>query len=342
MERSFRVVNFAKTAFLSNKHSQTIFSSFFLPENKLKSEYLYEDIFLNTDDDLPDKLCIHHNPPLVSYKKSPVIFNGHYLVLVHGMEGTADSHYIVTLAETALRLGFGVIRMNLRACGFAEELASKPYNAGGSLDLGTVVSYIYNHISKNIILCGYSLSANMVLKYLGEAVRKEVKFFSAVSTPFDLKKGSEFIDSQQGKFYCDFFLRSFRDKLKRGLYSKATPEMRRLGMTAETMFDYDDFFTGPLNGFKGAIDYYKASSCINYIYNIPQQGIIVHADDDPLVPSALFESIDWRRLPNISPILTRGGGHVAFLAKRSHELPDGRWLNNTLLQYFAEKIGIYK
>jgi hypothetical protein len=340
MERSFEIRSFPKARFLKNKHSQTIFSSFFPPQNHLKTNYAYEDIYLETEDGIGDILVIHHNPPVSKYKKFPVPFNGYHLILIHGMEGTADSHYMVTLGEAALKSGFGVVRMNLRGCGVSEGITAKIYNAGNSTDIDRVVKYVYSHINKNLILCGFSLSANSVLKYLGEANRKEISYFSAVSPPLDLKKGCDFIDSDKGKFYRDFFLRSFKEKIKNGMI-RANPEWLENALKAETLFDFDDFLTAPMHGYRGALDYYKDCSSINYIYNIPQKGVVIHADDDPIIPSETFESIDWKKIPNIIPILTRGGGHVGFLTEKTHDYPDGRWLNHTLLHYFAEFIGVF-
>lgn len=341
MERSFQIINFPKAKFLKNKHSQTIFSSFFPPKNNLKTSYLYEDIYLETEDDTKDVLVIHHNPPLAIYKKYPVPFNGYHLILIHGMEGSADSHYMVTLGEAALKTGFGVVRMNLRGCGISEGITAKMYNASNSEDIHRVVEYAYSNINHNLILCGFSLSANSVLKYLGETNRKEISYFSAVSPPLDLKKTCDFIDSRKGKFYRNFFLHSFKEKIKRGNI-RCNPEWLQNAMQAKTLFDYDDFLTAPMYGYKSALDYYEDCSSINYIYNIPQSGIIIHADDDPIIPSDTFQNIQWNRIPHLTPILTKGGGHVGFLTEKSVDYPDGRWLNHTLLHYFAEKIGVYK
>ena len=340
MERSFEIISFPRRSFLRNKHSQTIFSSFFPPKNLLKTEFRYEDIYLQLKDGSSDILSLHHNTPLSYYKKAPIPFNGYYLLLIHGMEGSADSHYIVTLGESALKAGFGVVRMNQRGCGQGEGLSSGIYNAGNSDDIQTVVQYVYENICKNIIICGFSLSANSILKYLGEKYRPQIKYFSSVSPPLDLRNACDHIDSIKGKFYRDFFLYSFKDKLKRNII-RVPYETKELALTAETLFDFDDFLTAPMFGYRGALDYYKECSAIKYIYGIKQDGIVIHAEDDPLIPSTAFKSIKWGMLKNIVPILTEGGGHVGFLTKKTHDIPDGRWLNHTLLQFFAEKIGIY-
>jgi predicted alpha/beta-fold hydrolase len=52
------------------------------------------------------------------------------LVLVHGLEGSSQSFYMVGLAEKALAAGANVVRVNLRNCGDTLHLTPTLYNAG--------------------------------------------------------------------------------------------------------------------------------------------------------------------------------------------------------------------
>ncbi len=46
----------------------------------------------------------------------------HFLVLVHGLEGSCNSAYVRGAAEKAFVSGFNVIRMNQRNCGGTDRL----------------------------------------------------------------------------------------------------------------------------------------------------------------------------------------------------------------------------
>jgi hypothetical protein len=61
------------------------------------------------------------------------------VVLVHGLEGSSESHYMRGIASKAYRAGFNVIRMNQRTCGGTEHLTPTLYNSGLSQDYRTVV-----------------------------------------------------------------------------------------------------------------------------------------------------------------------------------------------------------
>src|SRR5512137_1275670 len=44
------------------------------------------------------------------------------LVLLHGLEGSANAPYMQGLAERGIRAGFNVVRLNQRNCGHTEHL----------------------------------------------------------------------------------------------------------------------------------------------------------------------------------------------------------------------------
>lgn len=326
MERNIPLV---PPRFLENNHAQTIFTTIFPPKNLLRTVYPNEVCILKTNDNSGDYLWLDHSPPLTKY-------TGFYLVLFHGMEGSSDSHYIVSLSEAALKKGYGVIRVNMRGCGRGEGMSKKGYNAGLTSDFKLIEDYVYKNFSKNIILAGFSLSANTLLKYLSEKTSK-AKLFSAVSPPFDLKKACEFIDSSKGIFYRNVFLKSFKDKIRKGIYQLDEKKKEKV-LSVKTMFDFDDIYTGPSFGFRGALDYYKSSSSISKLYKIKNRGIIIHAEDDPLIKPDIFNSVNWKKLPQIKTILTEKGGHVGFITKKTEQIPNGKWLDYVLLEYYSSHL----
>ncbi len=328
---------FVPKKYFTSGHVQTVMNIVFPPENTLRENYLSEDILIDTLDDTGDVIWLEHNFPLESFAKNATPFNGYYIVLLHGMEGTADSHYMVSMARASLEKGFGVVRVNLRGCGRGEGYAHKAYHAGKTEDLEAIEDFVYSNLTKKFIFSGYSLSANMVLKHFGETKKTKASFFSAVSPPLDLKATCEHIDSKEARFYRDHFLSEMKEKIRKGVY-RMPPLMAKNAFAAKTMFDFDDWVSAPFHGFKGALDYYKKSSCKNFIYNIKKNGIIIHADDDPIIPTDEYHAIRWDKIPNITSLLTVGGGHVGFIASRSNEITDGRWLDKILLDYFLEQI----
>jgi len=331
--------SFRPRRFLGSKHIQTIYNALFPPENTLRSKYFCEDLYLPLNDGTEDCLVLEHNPPLEWFETPyPKPYNGYYILLIHGMEGSSESHYMVSTAKNALERGYGVIRMNLRTCGRGWGYARRPYHSGMSDDLEAVLQYIEKFFSRNIIVSGFSLSANLVLKYFGEERRHIAKYFSAVSPPFDLKKTCEFIDSRKGRFYRKHFLETLHKKVRSGIFP-LPPDQEKKAAKSKTFFDFDDFVTAPLNGYKGVLDYYRKCSSIHFIPQIKAEGIVIHTEDDPVVPSWVWHEIPWHRYPNLHTVFTKKGGHVGFITEESPQIPEGRWLSRILLDYFDRKIG---
>src|SRR6476646_4024629 len=91
------------------------------------------------------------------------------VVLVHGLEGCSESHYMRGIAAKAYRAGFNVVRMNQRTCGGTEHLTPTLYNSGLSQDYRAVVHEL-GHVDglDRIWLVGYSMGGNLILKAAGE------------------------------------------------------------------------------------------------------------------------------------------------------------------------------
>src|ERR1700732_1901619 len=91
------------------------------------------------------------------------------LVLVHGLEGSSESGYMLGLAERAFVNGWNAIRVNQRNCGGTEALTPTLYNSGMSADYRALCEELANGDGfKEIFLVGYSMGGNLVLKMGGE------------------------------------------------------------------------------------------------------------------------------------------------------------------------------
>src|SRR5271169_2331485 len=91
------------------------------------------------------------------------------LIIVHGLEGSSDSPYVIGTGSKAWHAGMNVVRMNMRNCGGTEQLGPTLYNSGMSDDVGAVA---HNLIEQDglprLALVGFSMGGNLVLKLLGE------------------------------------------------------------------------------------------------------------------------------------------------------------------------------
>src|SRR5260370_14104429 len=74
------------------------------------------------------------------------------LVLVHGLEGSSESGYMLGIAEKAFRAGLSVIRLNQRNCGGTEPLTQTLYNSGLNCDYLQVLAKLSESAATTEIL----------------------------------------------------------------------------------------------------------------------------------------------------------------------------------------------
>ena len=64
------------------------------------------------------------------------------VIIIHGLEGSADAGYVLGTSEKAFARGFNVIRCNVRNCGGTEHLASGLYHSGLTSDLRFLIGHL--------------------------------------------------------------------------------------------------------------------------------------------------------------------------------------------------------
>lgn len=221
-------------------------------------------------------------------------------VLVHGLTGCATSAYMLATSAALRAAGYDVLRLNLRGAGPARATARAAYHAGRSADLHAV----FAALPDVCVAVGFSLGANMLLKYLGEVgAGARIRAAATVSAPLDLAAASRRLHAPRNRVYHDYLLR-------RMVADSPHDEARAPGIA--TIREFDDRVVARMNGFADADDYYARCSSGAFLPAIRTKTLLVHAADDPWIPGSLYAEYDWSTNPSLMPCLTRGGGHVGF------------------------------
>jgi predicted alpha/beta-fold hydrolase len=245
------------------------------------------------------------------------------LLLLHGLEGSIASVYLLgTLAEARAR-GWAADVLIFRTCNGEMNRARRLYHSGETTDLDFVVQRLTAaNPTQPLVVAGFSLGGNVVLKWLGERgadAPPQLRGAAAVSVPFDLERGSRNIERGFARVYGWHFLRTLRAKARAklrafpGLFSPAALDR------AETLFDFDDAVTAPVHGFEGASDYYSRSSSIIFLTSICRPTLLLSARDDPFLPPEVLDEVAEvaQHNPCISVEFHELGGHVGFVSGRN-------------------------
>ncbi|HLZ64874.1 MAG TPA: alpha/beta fold hydrolase [Aliidongia sp.] len=256
-------------------------------------------------------------------------------VVVHGLGGDERSTYMIRTARHLLTQGYPVLRLNLRGAGPSRALSGGHYHAGRSDDLAAALRAVPADLKAGgIVLIGYSLGGNLVLKFMGEGAHgHDVRVAASVSAPIDLAATSRRIHEPRNKLYHLKILRTMKDEtLAPG--AALTPAERAVVEQARTVYEFDDRFVAPRNGYAGAEDYYVRNAAIGFLAQIDRPTLVVHALNDPWIPTESYRTVDWGAYAHVSALLTSGGGHVGFHGRGSVT----PWHDRAISRFFARMV----
>ena len=240
------------------------------------------------------------------------------LIVLHGLESSSRSSNVLGMLEQARRRGWGGIAMNFRGCSGVPNRLRRSYHGGETGDLAWVVDTVRaGHPNSPILLAGFSLGGNVLLKYLGEqgsALPEAVRGAAAISAPVDLAR------SARGLTHG--FSRVYGNRLVAGLKRKTFLKLVRYPglVNAEalravrTLEQFDDLVTGPVHGFTDAEDYWAASSSAQYLPRIRRPTLLINAQDDPFLPAEAIPRAAAAGNDALRGEFPERGGHLGFLS----------------------------
>ena len=240
------------------------------------------------------------------------------VVLFHGLEGSVKSHYANDLMAEIESKGFLPVLMHFRGCSGQPNSKTRAYHSGETEDAGHFLNWLdseYPNTAK--IAVGFSLGANMLLKFLGEnPSQKLINAAIAVSPPLRLDECAKSIDQGFSRRYQSYLLKSMLGTLSAKMdkldYSKALKISKADLGSIRSFRDFDEHITAPLHGYKGADDYYQRCSGIGFLKSISTPTLILHAADDPFMNENVIPQ-PQQMSSFVRMELSAKGGHVGFM-----------------------------
>jgi predicted alpha/beta-fold hydrolase len=263
------------------------------------------------------------------------------LLALHGLEGSSSAHYMRGLAEKAFARGFNVVLLNQRNCGGTEGLAAGLYHSGLTADADHVIRELVSEGIDRIVVAGYSLGGNLALKLAGEhgeSPPAALRAVCAVSPVIELGACVCALERRHNFIYQWNFVRGLKARMRRkGISHPGRFPVERL-REVRTVRQFDEVFTAPHFGFKGADDYYHRASAMRVVDRIRVPALIITAEDDPFVPLDPFRDPRLTSNPNIRLVITRHGGHCGFVTNPTNT-DDGYWAETRIVEFAADAVG---
>ena len=258
------------------------------------------------------------------------------ILLAHGMGGCSESGYMKRISTKLWMRGYGVFLINHRGSGPGMGLSSRLWNGGASDDLAKMIDFvIQRNPGKFLVPIGFSLSGNILLKYLGEGqiIPSKILGALAVNPPVDLRISSAIISR---KWSCAVFNQYYMKLIRNQAIAitKQFPDALSPLKNLKTIWDFDVSYTAPSGGFKDVDDYYDSCSSMHCLKGIEISTSILCAEDDPFVPCKKFDQVEMSERVTLHK--PKKGGHMGYIARHVTPHGDRRWMDYAILEWIRE------
>ena len=236
------------------------------------------------------------------------------LVILHGLEGSAESSYARMLIQAAFEREWRPCVLHFRDCGDYRNLLPRRYHAGETNDIRHFLRILQQtgHVGP-MLAVGYSLGGNVLLKYLGESGSdSRLNAAAAVSVPLNLHACSDALNIGFSRLYQRYMLNNMKESVRRKFDRHTAAFDWGRAMKAKTFAEFDDAVTAPLHGFAGMQDYYDRCSSAQFLKDIMRPTLIINARDDPFMTPDVIPDSD-RLSENVTLEIADTGGHVGFV-----------------------------
>lgn len=286
-----------------------------------------------------DRLNLHVNEP-----QGGAAPDAPAVLLLHGLGGCSESPYVLRITRKLNAQGYLAVRYNHRGCGRGgAALARAIYHAGRVEDVHAALQACERELpGRPLLIAGFSLSGNILLRYLGEAgsgagpkLPRTLVAALAVCPPVDLEACSLALSKAVNLPIDRYYTRLLRATAeeRRGLF----PDLAHPTLPARLdLRRFDEVYTAPLAGFPSREAYYDRSSAMHSVHAIALPTVVVAADDDPIIPIASLEKARFSHRVRVVP--QRGGGHMGFIGKQRTQFGDYRWMDAMVVSWAREAI----
>ncbi|MCC6916773.1 alpha/beta fold hydrolase [Nitrosomonas sp.] len=262
------------------------------------------------------------------------------VILLHGLEGSSQSHYALSLMRFLQKLHWRGAVVHFRGCSGYPNRLPRAYHAGDSAEVDRMLRYIVhqNDLQEQDSACyvvGVSLGGNALLKWLGEQGTQAATLIAgvvAVSVPLDLAAAGEVLDSGFNRVYTHHFLTTLKHKaLKKNKQFPGLLDARAVA-ACRSLYEFDNLVTAPLHGFRDTDDYWYQSSSKPWLGSVQVPTLLINARNDPFLPeSVLPQKSEVSSLVSLE--YPQEGGHVGFMQGTFPGSLD--WLPQRIVSFFS-------
>lgn len=250
-------------------------------------------------------------------------------VLLHGWEGSSDSLYVLSVAQSLHDLGFAVLRLNLRDHGGSHSLNEGLFHSCRIAEVvGAIARVQALFPAARLSLAGFSLGGNFVLRVGARADAAGIRIARIVAVCPVLDPATTLAALESGPgMYRHYFLLKWRRSLRAKQlawpaaydFAELLGERSLTAMTERMVLKYTDF-----PGLSNYLSGYAITGDALAELQVPSRIIISH--DDPIILARDLDQI--ARPAALELTITARGGHCGYM----DALRGPSWIDRAIVQ----------
>jgi uncharacterized protein len=245
-------------------------------------------------------------------------------VVLHGWEGSADSLYLLSMAQSFFGMGLEVVRLNLRDHGSTHHLNRDLFHSCRLPEVvGAVRALARRSGNLPMVLAGFSLGGNFMLRVAADAEARHLPIERVIAVSPVLDPAVTMHTLERGlSIYHSYFVQKWSRSLAKkqlawpGVFDfEEVLRARNLReMTRQLVMNHTDY---------SSMDDYLAGYAItgNRLTTLAAPATVFTALDDPIIEHADLARL--ARVPQLDIVTTEHGGHCGFV----ESIGDSNWID---------------
>ncbi|TMW59059.1 hypothetical protein Poli38472_007204 [Pythium oligandrum] len=255
------------------------------------------------------------------------------MLILPGLTGGSHEYYVRCLVHRMVREhGWQAVVLNARGCGDTPIKTPRLFSIAATDDLRFVLSHLhtkYAFQSDALVLVGFSMGSNVMVKFLGEEGEHAKSLVTAavsVGNPYDIEESSRHIASTalyRNTYYTVlttnllklFFHRSNAHQVFKG---DSVIDLKAL-RNAKSVAEFDERLTCITFKYRDVQHYYSDASSNQYIGRVRVPLLCLSAKDDPICVAQTIPYAAAATNPHVILCVTKSGGHLGFFEGETDE-----------------------
>ena len=287
--------------FLSNKHLQTVFPSYFRKCETV--DYEREEYMA------PDGM-----PILLDWSRRG---SKKLMIINHGLCGYTQRHYVLSTVRAFNSIGWDCLAWNYRGTGRTHTDSLQFTNNGSTEQVRWVTERaLAEHGYSKVAFCGFSMGGNICMNYLckeAETLPGQIIGAVFIGATIDLMASA----MKKKSFMVRIYEKHFVKMLDRMIVEKHGEFPDKLDIdgieNVTTMRQFDDRFTAPIHGYKDAFDYWEKTSACRWLHKLNVPVLIANPLDDPFLHGMDYPFEEAKKSRFLYLETPKHGGHCGFI-----------------------------